>query len=53
MVKQSNGYIRGYGTRDHGLLFEIYLPRIDEVYGHLREGIEEMELEHGRGTFYK
>ncbi len=38
MVKQSNGYIKVYGTIDHGLLFEIYLPRIDEVYDHQREG---------------
>ncbi len=50
MVKQSNGYIKVYGTIDHGLLFEIYLPRIDEVYDHQREGSEEMELEHGTET---
>lgn len=50
MVKQSNGYIRIYDTRDHGLLFEIYLPRIDEVYGHVKEGIEKTELEHGTET---
>jgi DNA-binding NtrC family response regulator len=50
MVKQSNGYINVYGSIDHGLLFEIYLPRIDEVYDHQREGSEEIELEHGTET---
>ncbi len=47
MVKQNNGFIKAYGGAGQGAMFEVYLPRIDEVYEVQGEGTEESEPERG------
>jgi CheY-like chemotaxis protein len=47
MVKQNNGYLKAYGGAGQGLMFEVYLPRIDEVYERQEESGNEKELECG------
>ncbi|MCK5570692.1 MAG: response regulator, partial [Spirochaetes bacterium] len=47
MVKQNNGYIKAYGGAGQGSMFEVYLPRIDEVYEIPGESTDEGELERG------
>lgn len=47
MVKQNNGYIKAHGGAGQGSMFEVYLPRIDEVYEIPGESADEIELERG------
>ena len=47
MVKQNNGYIKAYGEAGQGSMFEVYMPRIDEVYDISGASTEEIELERG------
>jgi two-component system cell cycle sensor histidine kinase/response regulator CckA len=47
MVKQNSGYFRAYGGAGQGSMFEVYLPRIDEIYEEESGICEEKELECG------